>query len=156
MGKRNYEETRLQIAVADYLLGQITHGKNIYPITKPFPELIFTHPANQGRSASEGAKLKRMGVRSGVPDLLFWWKDELRIASGAIELKASTGSLSPEQKQFRNDFVNAGGAYGICRTVAEVRDMLTSWGLKCYNTAVHEPPPTFAEMSKLSMEFFRP
>src|SRR4051812_27732994 len=57
--------------------------------------LAFCHVGNgEWRHKATGGRLKAMGVRPGVPDLLVW-------ADGGrcfgIELKASAGKLSPAQ-----------------------------------------------------------
>ena len=155
--KRDQTEMRLQIAVADYLRGQIWQGKNAYLVPTPFPDLLWTHPANEGRSAQEGAKFKRMGVRAGTPDLLLWWEDkEGHPLSGAIELKAKGGSLSYSQKKFHEHCMRIGVRYAIARSVAEVRDTLIAWGLECHNRGVHEPAASWEERNRLSMEFNQP
>lgn len=163
----NYEETRLQIAVCDYLRGIRRVKNKEYPSKTPFPQLLFTHPANQGRSPQEGAKLKKMGVRAGVPDLLFWWIPDfldgnnkihyglLPIQSAAIELKSKTGSSSTSQKKFRESFERMGGAYAICKSVKEVRDTIISWGIKCENTFCEEPPSTWEEKIKAVHEMYK-
>lgn len=135
---RFYEEDKLQIYVVDWL-------KNACP------HLLFTHAANQGRSPQEGAKLKKMGVLAGTPDLLFWhdgWH-------GAIELKVATG-LSDAQRAFRDRFIATGGKYAVCHSVMAVRDTLISWGIKPLAAILKEPPPPKSVQFKMGVDFFRP
>ena len=129
----NYSETKLHIAVAEWL-------------RQACPFLLWTHPANQGRSPQEGAKLKRMGVLAGVPDLIFWHEGWF----GAIELKTNTG-LSDAQKRFKERFELAGGRYATCKSVADVCEALQGWGIKPYAYQIKEPPPTKQELFKLMM-----
>lgn len=150
---RNYEETRLQIASVDYLRGQRWHGKHCYPTTKPFPDLLFTATAFEGRSAAEGYKRKRMGVRAGVWDVVCWWPGTP--GKGILEAKAGTG-LSSTQKEFQEEFHRTGGLSGIFHTVAEMRDIIISWGLKCSNMTVEEPGARKEVLYKAAIEMFRP
>jgi hypothetical protein len=72
------------------------------------------HPANGGwRSRVEGAILKGMGVKAGVPDII-------AIKGGqcyALELKAPDGRLTPVQRDAHAALVAAGAtvavAYGL-------------------------------------------
>lgn len=135
---RNYSETKLHIAVANWL-------------KEACPFLLWTHPANQGRSPQEGAKLKKMGVLAGTPDLIFWHEGWF----GAIELKTNTG-LSDVQKRFKERFIAAGGKYATCKSVKDVYDTLVLWGVKPYVYQMKEPPPTKQELFKLMVELNRP
>lgn len=135
---RNHSETRLHICVAEWL-------------EKACPFLLWTHPANQGRSPQEGAKLKRMGVRAGTPDFLFWYNGWF----GAIELKTTSG-LSEKQKEFMRRFLLAGGKYAVCKTVKEVADTLISWGVNPNPYQIKEPLPPIQERYRAAMEFFKP
>jgi len=82
--------------------------------------LIFYHVPNGGsRNALEGAKFKRMGVSSGVPDLCF------PMPSGAyhglyIELKRKTGGvLSDTQRIWLSNLSLLGYATAVCAGVDE-------------------------------------
>lgn len=135
---RNYSETKLHIAVADWLRGACPH-------------VLWTHPANQGRSPQEGAKLKKMGVRAGVPDLIFWHDGWF----GAIELKTGSG-LSEAQKIFMDSFVRNGGKYATCKTVKSVAETLISWGIKPMAYRMIEPLPPLPVRQKAAIDYFRP
>lgn len=138
---RNYKETSLTIAVADWLRGEIHKGKSIIRVPMPFPGLLWTFVANEGRSKADGAKFKRMGVRRGVADLLIWNTEK----SYAIELKTPIGAQSVYQRDFMQKFRQEGGQYALARSVAQVRDQLIAWGLKCENSNCIEPALTFEE-----------
>lgn len=79
---------------------------------------IVLHIANE-RSCSpqHGSILKRMGVMRGVSDLLI-----TRASRGFngcwIELKASNGKLSPEQKKFLEN-MNREKYFAVCRYGAD-------------------------------------
>ena len=103
------DEFRLACVVADYLA-----------LTLP-PRVLWSHlPFGEQRSAVTGARLKRMGTKKG-------WADYLVIHDGgilALELKAPKGKQSPEQKDFADALVAAGGAYHVCRSLDDVKTAL--------------------------------
>ena len=88
--------------------------------------VIWFHPANgESRSARTGAKLKAMGVRKGVADMV------IVLPGGHVcflELKTPKGSTKPEQRAFRDDCERIGAPYAIARTSAEVEHVLRGWG----------------------------
>lgn len=150
---RDHSETKLTVAVADYLRGEIHQGRQIIKLGVPFPDLLWAFVANEGRSEADGAKFKRFGVRRGMADFLFW---HANFKAGAIELKSATGAQSSYQKDFQYRFESCGGKYSICRTVAQVRDTLVSWGLKCENTRCIEPLESLEKRFERAREYFKP
>lgn len=170
---KNYSEASLTIAVADYLRGEIHKGRNIIKIGVPFPNLLWTFVANEGRSEADGAKFKRFGVRRGVGDFVFWWKIETSIwnrivnflhlpnwfkacHAGSIELKTEFGTQSPYQHDFEGHMKELGGQYSVCRTVAQVRDTLISWGLECKNKNCIEPKASLEIRHKAALDWQAP
>lgn len=95
-----------------------------------YPELsLIFHVPNGGLRTWSGAKkLKALGVKPGVPDLIF------PVARGgfnglAIELKSMTGTASREQKEWIEALRSQGWRAEVCRGWANawdvVRDYLT-------------------------------
>ena len=80
-------EDLLQRAVINYIQMQ-------------YPNAIFTHPMNEGkRSPFEQYKLKYLGTKPGIPDLLIFTPNSKR--SGlAIELKYKYNKPTPKQKEW--------------------------------------------------------
>jgi hypothetical protein len=83
------------------------------------PAILFFHIPNQmgNRGAREGAILKSMGVRAGMPDLGFI------LPTGMVawcELKAGKGSLTPAQRTFRDLMRARGVPFAECRSIQEV------------------------------------
>lgn len=80
-------EDLLQRAVINYIQMQ-------------YPNAIFTHPMNEGkRSPFEQYKLKYLGTKPGIPDLLIFTPNAKR--SGlAIELKYKYNKPTPKQKEW--------------------------------------------------------
>jgi hypothetical protein len=72
-------------------------------------------------------KLKAEGVRRGTPDLCFIVPPTGRAAF--LELKALNGSLSPEQKQFRDDALQCGALWEYARSIDDAYRILAEWGV---------------------------
>lgn len=89
-------------------------------------DAFWFHPPNgEERSAATGAKLKRMGVKAGVPDIII-------IHTGrclAIELKAPKKSTSPEQKALHVKLRAAGCPVIVARSLAEIEMFLATNGV---------------------------
>lgn len=85
-----------------------------------YPELaLLFHIPNERRCTPiQGAQLKRMGVKSGVPDLC------LPVARGAyhglwIEVKTPKGRVSDNQKWWLCQLERNGYCVYVCRSAAE-------------------------------------
>jgi hypothetical protein len=87
---------------------------------------VWWHTPNGGkRSKVTAAKLKKMGVRPGVADLVFFNK-ELRLAA---EIKTLDGVQSKNQKSFQAAWEAQGGVYVIVRTPLEIDGLIFKFGL---------------------------
>lgn len=65
-----------------------------------YPNAVFTHPMNEGkRSPFEQYKLKFLGTKPGIPDLLIFTPNENR-GGLAIELKYKYNKPTPSQKEW--------------------------------------------------------
>lgn len=151
----DHGESRLHIAIVDYLKGEIRQGKNVIRLQMPFPGLLYTHPVGEGKDDTERYWAARKGYRPGTPDLILWDRINGVSTNMAIELKAGAGKQSPAQRQFQYDFEFIGGKYAICRTVAQVRDQLKSWGLHCKNENATEPRLSHNQLLKMQEEIYR-
>lgn len=88
--------------------------------------LIYFHAANgEYRHPRVGAKLTRMGVVKGVPDLCFVL---LNGSAAFMEIKGPRGSLSVEQTVFAGRCDVLGALYVVARSVDEAEAYLRSWG----------------------------
>lgn len=121
----NHEE-KFHISVKEMLDRELPSG------------IMYLHIPNAPRSKTAGAKLKKMGMKRGAPDMLFLRaRDDFQLAEAmAIELKTdkeehgSKGYLSQAQKDWRDEFIGIHGKYAVCRTLNEVREALTEWGVE--------------------------
>lgn len=79
----------------------------------PRPSMIYAIPNGEKRSPKTGAKLKRLGVKPGIPDL------HLPIASQGyhtlyIEMKKKNGRVSDDQKIQIQILRNEGHRVEVC------------------------------------------
>ena len=111
---RDNPEERLQKAVVQYLM-----------LSLPDDVLWYHCPNGEYRSKRTAARLKLMGVRPGVSDLPF----VIQGRAAFIELKATKRSLSGDQEAFEALVERAGGLFAVCRSLEEVEDTLTAWGV---------------------------
>lgn len=88
------------------------------------------HPPNGGaRSATTGARLKRMGVRRGVPDVVLPVSNAAYVGL-AGELKAAKGRLTPEQSEWIGHLGDDGWFVAVWRDWADAaRDIAYYLGL---------------------------
>lgn len=90
------------------------------------PKALVLHIPNNPRSAVAGAKLKRMGMVKGAPDLIV-------ICDGVIcflEVKKPGGYLSPEQKAFRDECAANSLPYAVVRGIGDVEAFFQDIGIK--------------------------
>lgn len=102
------KEDSLQIAVADYLKLQ-------------YPNVLWWHTPNGGaRNPIEGAKLKKMGVRAGVSDVIMIEKSKEFIGL-AIELKIKPNKPTNQQLEFMIALQKKGFKCCICWNFDEAK-----------------------------------
>lgn len=110
--RRSSPEHRLQVALFDYLALALR------------PELeARAVPNGEKRHISVASRLKAEGVRRGTPDIFICLPNG-RIAW--LEMKAAKGSLSPEQKAFRDKVLALGHHWASAKTIDEALEFLTS------------------------------
>lgn len=110
-----HPESILQVAVMAYLRTVLPKSVRAYSSQSG----MFTSKASAGRAKAEG-------MTAGVPDITL-------IRTGGvlayIELKASTGRLSPAQIEWL-DWCGANQIpAAVCRSIDDVRLVLSTWGI---------------------------
>jgi hypothetical protein len=121
MATRSNPEAALHVSVVEWLT---RFGK---------PGLIWFHPANERRcSPRQGARLKRMGVKAGVPDICLVRPGG---AAAYLELKSPKGRQTPEQSAFEQLCKANGSPYAVARTIEEAVSTLAAWG--CIRVSAH-------------------
>jgi hypothetical protein len=112
--RRAQPERAIQVALIEHLTCRAGRGT------------WWTHfPAGGRRSRINGALLKSMGTRAGVPDLLIVSQGRLF----GLELKSSRGRLSPEQRATHEEMRQAGATVGVAGDVDQALDLLAEWGV---------------------------
>ena len=110
-------------------------------IQKALPEGYFwtTFPAGGG-GLVRGAKLKAMGLKPGLPDILIFGthpNDEYPSYEDIdvywLELKSKSGALSKVQKETIAQLKALGHQVEVCKTLDEVEQALTEF---CFPTAL--------------------
>lgn len=111
---RNREEDTIQAAIVDWL-------------RLVLPNAIVAHIHNNPRSKIDGARLKKMGLVAGAPDLLVC----LHGGRGLfIEVKAPKGRVEPEQHAFANNCLVIGWPWFVARSIDDVKGALASLGIE--------------------------
>lgn len=108
------DEDDLQIATADFL-----------DLALPDNARWFHVPNGGKRGKAEAGRFKAMGVKPGVGDVIVLFGPIYIM----VEMKTATGSLSPEQREWRAFCRSVGAPWKLCRSVLEVEDFLRSCGL---------------------------
>lgn len=108
-------EDDIQIAAAQFLARALPAGV-FWSAVNPQPGKV---------SKRMGALRKAMGLRAGVPDLMF-------IIGGrflGIEMKRPGDYQRTNQKEVQSEIEAAGGAYVVCRSVEDVANALAAHGV---------------------------
>lgn len=107
-------EYQIHVAVADHLRQRGRKG------------LLFWHTPNSGkRHIAEAMKFRRMGVRSGVPDLTMLHDGN----AFALELKGPQGRVTDNQLEFMDDWKRAGGLGDFAYSIDQAIACLECWNL---------------------------
>ncbi len=107
-------EERLHAAVADFLRVALVP-----------PAFFTTFPAGGGGKV-RGGRLKLLGLRPGMPDILV-------VGWGClvgIELKTANGIVSASQNLVHGEFRDCGHPIFVCRSIDEVETALRQSGIK--------------------------
>lgn len=93
---------------------------------RSMPGVFAFHVPNGGRrSKIEAAIMKGLGVRSGVPDVIVFYRAQIF----GLELKAKGGRLSPAQRQTLNEMEVAGARTAVAGSLDEALFTLECWGV---------------------------
>lgn len=108
----------------DQLQKQVMHYLDL-TLPKPPKAFAFHCPNGGQRNAIVAAKLKAMGVKRGVSDVLILHGGKLH----AIELKVGTNGTTDDQEAFLDIVAENGGNTATCRSLDEVIGTVKAWGL---------------------------
>lgn len=106
-------ETEIHIALAQHLTQR---GRR---------DMVWWHTPNEGvRTIAEASRLKAMGVKAGIPDLVLVFGGRMY----ALEIKTRTGKLSADQKAMLVWLEAAGATAEVAHGLDQALDILQSWG----------------------------
>ena len=111
-----YKEEQLQIACVRW-----------FNLQYPEYALLLHHSPNGGyKTAFEGMAFKRMGTRSGFPDLI------LLLPRGGhpflcIEFKSGKGRQTDNQRAYQQAVESVGAVYAVCRSFDEFKSTIENF-----------------------------
>jgi hypothetical protein len=92
----------------------------------PVLELLFAIPNGGSRHPFEAVKLKRAGVRRGVPDLFLPYPANYKHGLW-LEMKSPTGRVSPEQLWWSQKLTECGYQHNVCRSCQEAITIISEY-----------------------------
>ena len=112
---RNNDEDHIQGEIIDLLK------------VAAMPNLLYFHVPNGGkRDIKTGVAMKALGVKAGITDLIFVCP---RGVSHFMEVKDYDGTLSKDQRDFRDFCLIVGHPWALVRSRDEAQAVLVGWGL---------------------------
>jgi hypothetical protein len=92
-----------------------------------YPKLLLFHIPNAGkRNIVEGARLKRMGMLQGVPDIFLAVPNRTH-AGLFIELKWGKNTMTESQQRIQQQLLAAGYEVGLVRSVDDFQKLVTQY-----------------------------
>lgn len=116
------KESDIQIQIVEYL--QLI--KNIVFFSVPNEAFAPKKGKLTGQQLGRMARFKRMGLRSGVSDLIIGHNGKMY----CMEVKLGKGKQTDNQISFMEDSFNAGCEYKIVRSFESAVECLREWGIR--------------------------
>lgn len=92
-----------------------------------YPKVLFTHIANERQTTPQrGAKFKKMGVKSGMPDLVIFHQNNTSIGL-AIELKIKPNEPTENQLGVLDELSSVGWQTNICYDFTETQTTIDNY-----------------------------
>jgi hypothetical protein len=123
------------------------HERELHAVVAQFlrlalraPRTWTTFPAGGG-GLKRGRMLARLGLRPGWPDILVLHPspttlDRRHVIVVGLELKTEVGRQSAAQREVEADFIAAGAAFALCRSINDVHAALSAAGIPLYAAPV--------------------
>lgn len=126
-GRTRGPEDDLALLVGSALRGWVLEGRLHATFTCVPHEVGAVSKTDPGFRSAQARYAKNVaaGLIAGSGDYVFVGAD----VAGWIELKSSTGSLSPQQRDFRDWCGHVGARYAMCRTLDQVEATLRGWDM---------------------------
>lgn len=93
------------------------------------PALRWLHHSPNGgrRDGFTGGQMKALGTKPGWPDIILPVANDTGMSGLVIEMKTSTGSLTPEQKEWMEHFHGQRYECKVCRSAEAARLVLIEY-----------------------------
>ena len=121
------EEHKIQVGIANWLRVNLRLGSIFFAVPNGGSRKMTT-VAGGKKLPLEAIRLKKEGVTAGVADVIVISDIEPRIL--ALETKTEKGKQSEAQKWWQEEAERAGISYHVVRSVDDVRDLVTQFGLR--------------------------
>ena len=110
--QRTYPEDNLQMVCASFL---------------DYSNVLWCHVANERQTSKiAGLRLKKKGVKSGVPDILIFEPNK-EYSGLAVELKVAPNKPTDNQKKWLKDLSNKNWRTEICYNFSEFENVVNSY-----------------------------
>jgi len=86
------------------------------------------HCNNKAKNPIEGNRMKAMGVKTGVSDLIMVVNEKVIF----VELKTDKGKQGPEQFKFENQVKELNQIYVVIRSLDEFKQLCHQWYLETF------------------------
>lgn len=124
----DHEEDRSQIWLIDFVM--LAWFVDRFGERRALSDYLYAIPNGGRRTKIEAARLKRMGVKAGVHDLHLpvpmVHAGEL-VPGLWVEMKSSDGTLSKEQRAWRDRMIEQGFLFMMCRSWKSAAETLSSY-----------------------------
>ncbi len=109
------------------------------------------HVPNGGsRNPIEGARLKRLGVVAGWPDISIfgarYHDGRYYPYAGFMEVKSPSGRVQPVQHKVMDRLRDAGFDVAVVRSVEDARECVRKWGLPSRDAAINDNADTWTRL----------
>lgn len=92
-----------------------------------YPNIFASHlPSGEHRTPETGAKLKKMGLKKGLPDIQIYAARH-GYHGLCIELKRTAGAASKSQKELSKKLLEEGYLYQIVRAIDEFKELVDKY-----------------------------
>ena len=102
------------------------HASIVTYLRTVLPDALVWATPNNPRNAAHGARLKRLGMVAGVPDLCVLTDGQLWF----FEVKAAKGRVSEAQEAFMDAAYELGAQSAVVRSLDDVAMALSRWGIR--------------------------
>jgi hypothetical protein len=89
-------------------------------------KFLYHTPNGGRRDAISGARLKKKGVKSGVPDICLPLNNG-KYGALYIEVKTSSGKVSPNQKRWLDALNRQGNLAVVCRSLDDAQKVILDY-----------------------------